>query len=142
MARIKIKMPSRISATVEIATRITDHNYGNHVGNDAIVSLIHEARVQWLALHGFTEFNAGGSSLIMGHLAVEYKKQIIYPCLLKIDIAIGELSPVSFELVYCLRNEHAEVMVNATTGLVCFDYEKNTVRVIPKQLMAVIEDKS
>ena len=85
MARIKINFPEKISASIAIATRITDHNYGNHVGNDAVVSILHESRVQWLALHNFTEFNAGGSSLIMGHLAVEYKKQIIYPCPLIID---------------------------------------------------------
>lgn len=138
MARIKINFPEKINASIAIATRITDHNYGNHVGNDAVVSLLHEARVQWLALHHFTEFNAGGSSLIMGHLAVEYKKQIIYPCPLTIDIAIGDVTAVSFELLYCIKNNEGEVMVKACTGLVCFNYDENKIQAIPDALLAAL----
>lgn len=138
MARIKINFPQKISASIVIATRITDHNYGNHVGNDAVVSLLHEARVQWLALHNFTEFNAGGSSLIMGHLAVEYKKQIIYPCTLTIDIAIGDVTAVSFELLYCIKNNEGDIMVKASTGLVCFNYKENKVQAIPEALSSIL----
>jgi acyl-CoA thioester hydrolase len=55
MARVKIDIPENILAIVNIPVRISDINYGNHVGNDAIVSIIHEARVQWLTQHNFTE---------------------------------------------------------------------------------------
>lgn len=138
MARIKIQIPDKINASIPIATRITDHNYGNHVGNDAVVSILHEARVQWLAQNDFTEFNAGGSSLIMGHLAVEYKKQIIYPCPLVVEISIGEVTAVSFEIIYCIKNKKGEVMVKAITGLVCFDYDKNKVREVPELLLQIL----
>jgi acyl-CoA thioesterase FadM len=138
MPRIKIKMPEKINASIPIATRITDHNYGNHVGNDAIVGILHEARVQWLALNQFTEFDAGGTSLIMGHLAVEYKQQIIYPCQLVVEVAIGEVTRASFELVYCIKNDKAEVMVRAITGLVCYDYKNKEVLPIPEKLVEVL----
>ena len=46
MARIKLLMPEQKIFSTDIAVRITDINYGNHVGNDAFVRLIHEARVQ------------------------------------------------------------------------------------------------
>ncbi|HJY22446.1 MAG TPA: hypothetical protein VJ279_06150, partial [Hanamia sp.] len=65
MARVKIELPPTSIASVTIPVRITDLNYGNHVGNHAMVAIIHEARVQFLNLHGFTEMNAGGTSLIM-----------------------------------------------------------------------------
>jgi acyl-CoA thioesterase FadM len=131
-------MPEKINASIPIATRITDHNYGNHVGNDAIVGILHEARVQWLALNQFTEFDAGGTSLIMGHLAVEYKQQIIYPCQLVVEVAIGEVTRASFELVYCIKNDKAEVMVRAITGLVCYDYKNKEVLPIPEKLVEVL----
>ena len=131
-------MPEKINASIHIATRITDHNYGNHVGNDAVVGLLHEARVQWLALYQFTEFDAGGTSLIMGNLSVEYKQQIIYPCHLVVEIAIGDVTRASFELVYCIKNEKGEVMVRAFTGLVCYDYKNNEVLSIPEKLLKVL----
>jgi len=46
MARIKIDIPSLQLTEIHIPVRITDINYGNHVGNDAFVSIIHEARMQ------------------------------------------------------------------------------------------------
>lgn len=47
MARVKLNIPENIISVIIIPVRINDINYGNHVGNDAFVSIIHEARVQW-----------------------------------------------------------------------------------------------
>jgi len=54
MARIKIDIPEKVMATFPIPVRIADINYGNHVGNDAFVSIIHEARMQWIRQYGYT----------------------------------------------------------------------------------------
>ena len=102
MARIKINIPEKIIATVIIPVRITDINYGNHVGNDALVGIIHEARVQWLSQLGYTELNIEGTGLIMSDLAVEYKNESFYGDQLKVTISIGELTAVSFELFYSI----------------------------------------
>ncbi|MGN6400032.1 MAG: hypothetical protein ACTHMD_06240 [Flavisolibacter sp.] len=48
MARIKINLPENFFFNAAIPIRITDLNYGGHVGNDTILSLLHEARVQFL----------------------------------------------------------------------------------------------
>ena len=46
MARIKLTLPERFPFTTTIPIRITDLNYGGHVGNDTVLALLHEARVQ------------------------------------------------------------------------------------------------
>ena len=43
MARIKIELPAKCIAAFTIPVRITDINYGNHVGNNSMVEIIHEA---------------------------------------------------------------------------------------------------
>ena len=68
MARTRIELPQKSIASFTIPVRITDINYGNHLGNSSLVEIIHEARMQFLSQHGFTEMNAGGSSLIMSEL--------------------------------------------------------------------------
>ncbi|MEO9210776.1 MAG: thioesterase family protein, partial [Ginsengibacter sp.] len=75
MARIKLELPQKSIATVSIPVRITDINYGNHVGNDALVSILHESRMLFLKQHGFTELNAGGNALILNELVVLYKNE-------------------------------------------------------------------
>ena len=141
MSRVKLIIPERKIFTTEIAVRITDINYGNHVGNDAFVRLIHEARVQWLTSKNYTELNIEGASLIMADLAVEYKGESFYGDVLKIDIAIGEISRAGFELYYQInvnRDGNKVIIVKAKTGMVCFNYEEKKVRELPEKFITLL----
>ena len=100
MARIKLTLPEHKIFTTKIAVRITDINYGNHLGNDALVSILHEARMQWLTSLNYTELNIENAALIMADLAVEYKSESYYGDVFLIDIFIGEITKVSFEIFY------------------------------------------
>ena len=51
MARTKIDAPESFSNTISLALRISDINYGGNVGNDSILSLLHEARIQYLLFY-------------------------------------------------------------------------------------------
>ncbi|MEO5984967.1 MAG: thioesterase family protein, partial [Ferruginibacter sp.] len=100
MGRIKIEISGRLLKKVVLPIRITDINYGNHVGNDAIVRLIHEARMKWLYDNNYTELDVGGAGLIMSDLALEFKNESFYGDVLEVEIFGGELTSKSFELFY------------------------------------------
>ncbi len=57
MARIKIDLPDSFYFSTLFSVRITDLNYGAHVGNDTVLSFIHEARVRYLQSLGYSELN-------------------------------------------------------------------------------------
>ena len=142
MARVKIDFPEKIIGSITIPVRITDINYGNHVGNDSFVSIIHEARVQWLSQHGFSELNIAGTSLIMSDLVIEFKKESYYGDSIDIKLAAGEISRVAFELYYQLsvvRNNETIVLVNAKTGMVCYDYTAKKVTAVPEVLKKLLQ---
>jgi 4-hydroxybenzoyl-CoA thioesterase len=65
MQRVTIDWPDPSGFITELEIRITDINYGGHLGNDRLLSLVHEARVQWLASHDWTELDVDGIGLIM-----------------------------------------------------------------------------
>jgi acyl-CoA thioester hydrolase len=137
MGRIKLIIPEKKIASINIPVRITDINYGNHVGNDALVSIIHEARMQWLQLHGFTELNIAGTGLIMSELVVEFKNESFYGDMLKILLSVGETTRVGFELFYQLyttRNSEIILIGNAKTSMLCYDYEIKKVIAVPAVL--------
>ena len=143
MARIKISIPEKTLATIIIPVRITDINYGNHLGNDALVSLIHEARVKWLQLNNYTELSIEGVSLIMGDLAVEYIRESFYGDELEINIAAGEITKVSFELYYTIQVTRADKMIliaKAKTGMVCYDYSAKKVATVPEKFKSLLVD--
>jgi acyl-CoA thioester hydrolase len=141
MARIRIELPPKCIAAFTIPVRITDINYGNHVGNNSLVEIIHEGRMQFLMQHSFTELEAGGCALIMSDLAVEFKNESFYKDDLEIKIFVGEISRVSFELFYSIsafRNNIATIIANAKTGMVCFDYNEKKVVSLPEKLKKIL----
>jgi acyl-CoA thioesterase FadM len=134
MARIKLVFPENIIHTLTIPVRITDINYGNHLGNDALVSIIHEARVHWLNSLNYTEFNIEGKSIIMNELVVNYLKEMFYGDVIIIDLSIGDVTALGFELYYRMSvNKNGENLISAIakTGLIFFDYMAKKTSSIP-----------
>ncbi len=77
MARIKIDMPERYTFSTEIPIRISDINYGGHLSNDAVLSMIHEARIRFLNHYHYSELDVEGLGIIMTDSAVIYKSDAI-----------------------------------------------------------------
>ncbi|MCW3094018.1 MAG: esterase [Ferruginibacter sp.] len=141
MERIKINIPASIISETEIDVRISDINYGNHVGNDAFVSMIHEARVQWLQKNNFTELDIAGIGLIMSDIACEFKNESFYGDKIFIEMSAAEISKVSFNLYYRLTTERDEtivVLARAKTGMVCYDYKTHKIAAVPVELMKLL----
>ncbi|MFT3981865.1 MAG: thioesterase family protein [Ferruginibacter sp.] len=139
MARVKLQMPGNSIAEIAIPVRITDINYGNHLGNDALVSILHEARVQWLASMDYSELNLAGTSLIMSDLAVEYKNEGFYGDMLTVKIAMGEISSSGFEVYYHILNQQQKEIARAKTGLVCFNYETRKIAPVPEAFLQKVQ---
>ena len=70
MARIKITPPKKFDFSTEISLRISDINYGGHLGHDSILSLAHEASGRWCNSHGLTELNVFGPAMILSDVAI------------------------------------------------------------------------
>ena len=62
MARVKIDLPQAFQFQTEIQVRISDINYGGHLGNDALLALLQEARVQMLKQYKWSEVDIEGSA--------------------------------------------------------------------------------
>lgn len=141
MARIKLDIPDNHLTTVSIPVRITDINYGNHVGNDSFVAIIHEARMLWLKQYGYTELAIEGIGLIMSDLVVEFKQEAVYGDIIRVDLFAGEITRAGFEIYYRLttvREEKENLLAHAKTGMVCYDYAAKRVAMIPGRLKDIL----
>ncbi len=133
MARIKLSLPLTFSFFTIIPVRITDINYGNHVGNDAVLSLLHEARMQYLSHFGFSEMKFDTASLIMADVAIEFKAELFYGDSLKAYVTADEFTRAGFEIYYKLvKGVDEAVVALAKTGMICFDYETKKVTSVPE----------
>jgi acyl-CoA thioesterase FadM len=129
--RVKVKFPEQSPLAVfRIPVRITDINYGGHLGNDAVLSVMQEARMQFLASEGFTELAVGGHGLIMGDVMITYRGESFYGDMLVIEIFVDELSARTFDLLYRVVAERDGTklpVADAKTGMICFDYESRKI---------------
>lgn len=122
MSRMRIELPTAWKFSTEIPVRVTDVNYGGHVGNDSIVGLFHEARVRWLKEFGWTELLAPPVGLIMVDLAVRFKHEAGYGDVLTIRLTPLEITERGFDLVYQMAKPDGREVARAWTRLVYFDY--------------------
>ncbi len=143
MGRVKLKFPDENPLlTTTIPIRVGDLNYGNHVGNDSILSIIHEARMQLLHRAGYTELNIEGIGLILADVMIAYKGESFYGDVLTVKLYVEELTGHSFNLLYhisTLRNNSETDIAHAKTGMVCFDYNDRKIAPMPEKLKLLLE---
>ncbi|GAA4320783.1 thioesterase family protein [Compostibacter hankyongensis] len=142
MSRIKIELPETFSFSTHIPVQVRDINYGGHLGNDSLVSLLHEARIRYLQSLGCSELDACGTGLIMSDLAVTYKGEGFRGDELLVEIAAGEFSSRGFDLLYrvgCRRETGTILIATAKTGMLCFDYSTRKVAALPGELREKLE---
>ncbi len=134
MGRINIELPDHFNFHCFIPIRITDVNYGNHVGNDTILSLIHEARMQFLKSLGYTEINMEGTGMIMSDVSIVFKKELYYGDIIMVSVAATQFSRAAFTLVYKIeRQGENKPAAIAETGMICYDYENKKIVSVPEK---------
>jgi acyl-CoA thioester hydrolase len=142
MARIKLVLPGHFSFSTSLPVRITDLNYGGHVGNDAILSLVHEARMQYLKSFGFSELQFDTASLIMSDAGIEFKSEAFYGDVLTVAVTADEFSRVGFDLFYKFTKQDGEkevLVALAKTGMICFDYTARKVVAVPERARQLLQ---
>jgi acyl-CoA thioesterase FadM len=139
MSRVRIELPDSFLFTTEIAPRITEINYGGHLGNDSLLAIVHEARVRFLATHGWTEMDVEGVGLLMADAALVYRRQVLYGTVLKVEAAVGDCSRTGFDFLCRLSERDSGLeTARAKTGMVFFDYRQRKVVRMPEAFRRLI----
>ncbi len=142
MARIKIEMPDIYIFSTDIDVRISDINYGNHVGNDAILSIVHESRCRFFSSLGFSELDVDGYGIIMTDSAIIYKSESHYGETLTINICTQDHNKYGCDIVYqILEKKSQRVVAEVKTGIVFFDYDAKKVVNTPRSFLDKIENQ-
>ena len=140
MSRIKLELPEQFLFSAVIPVRITDINYGGHVGNDTVLTLMHEARMQFLHHYNFSEMNFGGVSLIMRDVLIEFKKEIFYGDAINVFVTISNFSRAGFDLFYKMVKSTGDTIVAiAKTGMICYNYDAKKIVSVPEKVLNIFQ---
>lgn len=135
MPRVQLSMPERYAFSTQIPVRIYDVNYGNHLGNDAVVSIMQEARLQFLKSINCSELDLFGVPLIQADTAVVYKSEGFYGDVLTVKVQPSDFTKAGFDLYYLITNQNDKLVAEAKTGMVCFNYETRKISAVPEAFL-------
>jgi len=118
---------------------ISDINYGGHLGNDAVMSIIHEARIRFLNAHNYSELDVCGAGMIQNDAVVIYNAEAFYGDIITVQLTVEDFSATGCDFIY-LMTRHADnrEIARAKTGITFYDYNTKKLLRVPADFKQLI----
>lgn len=137
MSRVKLEMPEEFIFSTEMRVRISDINYGGHLGNDSVMSMAHEARVRFLAEHGYSELDVCGAGMIQSDAVVVYKSEAFHGDRIKVSVALADFTSSGCDFMFLMENVcTGREVARVKTGNVFYDYERQRPTRAPEEFVS------
>jgi 4-hydroxybenzoyl-CoA thioesterase len=131
---VKLDLPETFLFATEVILRVSDINYGGHMGNDAVLALAQEARMRFLSSRGWSEQDVAGVGIIMADAVIVYRSEAFYGDVLTIDVAVADMGVLGCDLLYRIVNKvSGKEVARVKTGIVFFDYVRRKPAPVPKE---------
>jgi len=140
--RVQLDLPETFVFETELTVRVSDINYGGHVGHDAILTLMQEARVVFYRQLGFKDEVSfeGPVGQVIADAVVVYKSESFLGDTLLARIGVGDFTKYGFDMFYQLQNKATgKEVARGKTGIVCVDYSRKKVAVVPDILLQKLQ---
>jgi acyl-CoA thioester hydrolase len=123
VARIQIELPDRFSFSTTITVYINHINYGNHLDNAALLSLVSEARVRFFKSLGYSELDVEGLGIIVADAAVQYRSEGFHGEVLRFEMTAHDFNKYGCDLVWrASEQDSGREVARGKTGIIFFDY--------------------
>ena len=134
MPRILVDLPERFVFATDLAIYIGHINYGHHLDNSALLSLVSEARVRFFRSMGYGELDVEGVGIIVADAAVQYRSEAFHGEVLVFEMAAADFNKYGCDLVWkASEKTGGREVARGKTGILFFDYaEKRKVAVPPR----------
>ncbi|MBV2235892.1 MAG: thioesterase family protein [Sterolibacterium sp.] len=132
MPRVKIELPEQFSFHTELDIYQSHINYGGHLDNALLLTLVSEARARYFKSLGYHEGNIEGVGIIMADAAVQYKSEAFQGETLIVGMAAADFSKKGCDLVWQMHEKtHQREVARGKAGIVFMDYATRTIVPVP-----------
>lgn len=132
MPRIVIDLPARFVFSTEISVYISHINYGHHLDNAALLSLVSEARVRFFRVMGYTELDVEGVGIIVADAAVQYRSESHHGDILIFEMTANDFNKYGCDIIWKVtEKEGGREVARGKTGIIFFDYATKTKALVP-----------
>ncbi len=126
--------------STRLRVRVSDINYGGHLGNDKMLTFFHEARVRYLGSLGLSELDIGaGVSLTQTEAHVYYKAEAFLGDELEVFVLFDQFTRTRFSAQYrVVRISDQRLMATGDVTLAGFNYQTHKPERIPESFKETI----
>jgi 4-hydroxybenzoyl-CoA thioesterase len=132
MARIHIQLPESFAFSTAMTLYQSHMNYGGHLDNALLLTLVSEARVRFLKSLGYSELDVEGLGIIVCDAALQYRSEAVYGEVMVVGVGAADLTSRGFDLVWSMTEQTSgREVARGKTGIVFFDYASRKVATMP-----------
>ena len=139
MARLQLDLPEDgFRFSTRMTVRSTDINTGQHHGNDALVSMLSEARSRFLFAEGIDDAgDEDGLGIVVTDLATLYRAEAFARDELLFEVGVMDFNKYGGDITYRVsRPDDGALIALAKNGFVFFDYRTSKVVAMPEAFRA------
>ena len=132
MPRIKLDLPESFGFTTDLQLYIGHINYGGHLDNAQLITLVSEARVRFLNSMGYSELDVEGLGIVVADHFIQYKSEGFHGETIRIHMQAQDFNKYGFDLIYridCLENPRE--LARGKQGIVFVNKETKKVANVP-----------
>lgn len=115
--RIRLDLPQRVLFKLPVVVRVTDMNYGGHLGNDRLLAYAQECRDAWFKSLGFTELDVDGCNTVVADAAIQFLQEGFAGDQLQITLYLGGMHKYGFDLYYTIHKSDQTELSRMKTGV-------------------------
>ncbi|WP_227816102.1 acyl-CoA thioesterase [Nitrogeniibacter aestuarii] len=132
MARIRIDLPEQFGFSTELPIYLSHINYGNHLDNALLLTLVSEARSRFFHSLGYQELDVEGLGIVVSDAAVQYRSEAHHGETMRVAMQATDFNKYGFDLVWQMNDVATDREVaRGKTGIVFFDYDARQIASVP-----------
>lgn len=132
MPRVSIALPDCFAFSTEIPVLIEHINFGGHLDNVQLLSIVSEARMRFFKALGYGDLIIDGVSIIAADAAVQYRSEGFHGEVMVVSMTANDFSRKGCDLPWRMTEKTSgREVARGKTGIVFFDYATRRVVAVP-----------
>ncbi|HRC60087.1 MAG: thioesterase family protein [Propionivibrio sp.] len=140
MARIQIELPEHFDFSTGITLYLSHMNYGGHLDNALLLTVVSEARARFFKSLGYTELDVNGVGIVVSDAALQYRSEAFHGEVMLVQMAAADFSQYGCDLPWRMTEQASgREVARGKTGIVFFDYAARKIAQVPQDFRARFE---
>lgn len=132
MARVIIELPDHFTFSTDIPLYLSHINYGGHLDNALLLTVVSEARARFFKSLGYSELDVEGVGIVVSDAALQYKSEAFHGEVMQVSMTPCDFSKYGCDLMWQMREASSQREVaRGKTGIVFFDYSVRKLAPVP-----------